>query len=135
MDEIKVIEWVVLYCKKELTSTDASELRRWLREDRMHVEIFRGYLKRYRRGRQLAFWDTADTSEAWCKIEKKIRRSDTGKRRWITRCYPYAAMLVLLLSVSLYWYMQQNADTSGEKSMAVLPGSSKAVLLLSDGSR
>ncbi|MCR9012887.1 FecR family protein [Gabonibacter chumensis] len=133
MDERKVIEWVVLYCKKELTSADASELRRWLREDQKHVEIFRGYLKRYRRGRQLAFWDMADTSEAWCKIEKKIRRSDTGKRRWITRYYPYAAMLVLLLSVSLYWYMQQNAGIPEEKIMAVLPGSSKAVLLLSDG--
>lgn len=132
MDEKRVIEWVVLYCKEELTSADADELENWLREDQRHVEIFREYLKKYHRGRQLAFWDTVDMGKAWCKIEKKIKRSG-GKIRRITRYYPYAAMFVLFLSVSIYWYAKQNTASSKEEIMAILPGSSKAILQLSDG--
>ena len=132
MDEKRVIEWVVLYSKEELTSADADELENWLREDQRHVEIFREYLKKYHRGRQLAFWDTVDTGKAWCKIEKKIKRSG-GKIRRITRYYPYAAMFVLFLSVSIYWYAKQNTASSKEEIMAILPGSSKAILQLSDG--
>lgn len=135
MDEKRVIELVVLYCREELTSLEAEELRCWLQENQKHAEVFRDYVRKYRRSRQVTFWEIADTNEAWHKIKKKIGSSESGKRKWLVRYYPYAAMFMLFLSASLYWYAGQNWDSPKKEILTVLPGSSKAILQLSDGKR
>ena len=130
MDDKRIIELVILYCKDELTASDCSELEIWLDEDQRHREIFRDYLGKYRKVRQTVFYDTLDEREAWHRLTRRI--TGTGRKKRIMRYYPYVASLVLLMVVSVFLYMR-GGMFSGRDVITVEPGSTKAVLQLSDG--
>ena len=132
MDEQKIIEWVISYCKDELTSSDAQALRLYLEEDEQHRVIFRAYLDKYRRMRQVGLYDGIDDLRAWKIIADRIKNDSIVRRHTrFRRYFSYAALLFLLVSVSVYLFIKDRND--GVDVEVVSPGLPMAVLQLSDG--
>lgn len=131
MDEKRIIEFVILYCRDELTASDATELDLWLKESERHRVLFTTYLERYRLARRVGFYDTMDERRAWSRLTRRIRYVGMGRKSRFTRYFPYVASFLLLVSVFSYTgYKYFGGDNVPN---IVEPGSSKAVLQLSDG--
>ena len=80
MDEKRIIEFVILYCRDELTASDATELDLWLKESERHRVLFTTYLERYRLARRVGFYDAMDECRAWSRLTRRIRY--VGMGRW-----------------------------------------------------
>lgn len=133
MDEKRIIELVILYSKDELTTSEASKLEIWLKVNEQNRGIFCDYLKRYRKARQIAFYDTVDEQRAWNQLARKIKRASISKKNRFVQYSLYAASLLLFVSFSLFLYIK-NGSVTTENSLRDIPsGSAKAMLQLSDG--
>ena len=133
MDEKRIIELVILYSKDELTTSEASELEIWLKVNEQNRGIFCDYLKRYRKARQIAFYDTVDEQRAWNQLARKIKCARISKKNRFVQYSLYAASLLLFVSFSLFLYIK-NGSVTTENSLRDIPsGSAKAMLQLSDG--
>lgn len=133
MDEKRIIELVISYCKDKLTASDASELKRWLKDDKRNQEVFRDYLNRYRKVRQVVFYDSMDERQAWNRLIQKIKHVEVSKRKRFVRYYPYVASFLLLVAFSAFLYTKDVFFTRDDSSGTIAPGSIKAMLQLSDG--
>lgn len=133
MDEKQLIEWVISYCKDELTSSEAKALQAYLDENEQHQVAFRAYLNKYRRMRQVGLYYSMDDRQAWEMISRRIGRGRATRGYTRFRRYlPYAALFAILVSVSVYFYTR-DTFRSGLSLATVHPGMPMAVLELSDG--
>lgn len=134
MDEEKWIEWVILYCKDELTPSDARALEAYLDGSEEQRTAFRECVKQYRRARQVGLYERLDDRRAWDVVVGRIRSKRGVRKGWrIARLLPYAAVAALLVFGSVYVYVKDNVASTETSWEIVPPGLSKAVLLLSDG--
>lgn len=132
MDEKRIIEFVILYCKDELTVSDAAELDLWLKESERHRVLFATYLDKYRRTRKVGFYDSIDDSRAWKLIAGRIKHDNMVRvSSRFRRYFSYAALLLLFVSVAIYFFVRDRSEEWN--AGGVSPGLPMAVLQLSDG--
>lgn len=98
MDEKRIIELVILYSKDELTTSEASKLEIWLKVNEQNRGIFCDYLKRYRKARQIAFYDTVDEQRAWNQLARKIKRASISKKNRFVQ-YSFVCGLSFIICV------------------------------------
>lgn len=132
MDEKRVIDLVVLYCKDELLSSEVRELQDWLQEDDKHREVFQGYLNQYRRTRKIAFCDKMDEEVAWKEVRRRIIRPErrSGMYRY-ARVAAVVAACVLLGGIA--FHLTRNFLPASVVVAELKPGTQKAILKMSDG--
>ena len=139
MDEI-VLKRIVDYCKGEITRKDFEELKKWLDENPDNQAVLKSYLELYKKGREIAFLENWDRDASWQRLSKRLRKNSGNLRigRIIRRTVAAAAACLFLVGGGYYYYMNSREGEQAVKSYALAliePGTTKAVLELSDGSR
>lgn len=134
MNETQLIDYIVRYCRHELSESEYSEFSSWL-EVEANRHQFEEYLKLYRKGRKAGCWDAMDERDAWKRIEEKISRKQSVKSPRIKSWWRYAAVVACVLGIGLAFYRLSVDEAADEYQVTaqVAPGSRKAVLHLSDG--
>ncbi len=118
-----------------LTTEEESMLSQWRQEDERHEAFFQKISSE-------KFWKEhpqaqyqKEIVEAWCRLsqQKQKRTRLLRLRRW-----SIAATIVLCLGGSSYWLFNSSSPTvtsSPTAEQAIIPGTYKAELILSDGAR
>lgn len=71
------------------------------------------------------------------RLQSRINRPSPSIRRWL----PYAAAVLIFLSIGIYWYTSNESNSLPAQQLSskygedVLPGGNRAMLTFSDGSR
>lgn len=64
MNEEKLIDYIIRYCKHELSDSEYTEFNFWL-EKEVNRRKFEDYLKLYKNGRKIGCWKAVDEMEAY----------------------------------------------------------------------
>ena len=94
-------------------SVEIRELMDWLNENDRHRQIFRTCVRETYLIRSGGRWEQIDVSRAKIKVFRRLR-----KRTVFRRLYPYAAVILLLFGVSLFFYQKHYFDTKREYSLS-----------------
>lgn len=130
----RISELIGKYMADDLTEAEQNELQEWTTASEAHKVRFEeitasGFAAGKRR--QLK---AVDIFRGWKELKEKQKRQ---KRRLLTmRVVKYAAMVLLLLSGGLYWFVGWEEDKQTELPIArdVLPKNPEVMLILADGS-
>lgn len=132
--EEDIIRFVVSFSKGELTAEELLELRKELTEDESKKAIFKKHLKLYGSLRGIGSIDKIEGDDAWKKINKRIN-TPAPRRVNLFSYIAYAASIIMILTVGGYLYFSNvKADRDMAGIHSIQPGTTKAVLTLSDGS-
>ena len=130
----KITDLILTYLKGELESEQMEELTEWLRESEENQLLFDRLTDVAYVEEEMREFQRYDSKEDWRKIERQIGFSRRNiKRRFLT----YAAMIVILMCIGgVVFYLQERGEPVIEdtgRPLSILPGSSKAVLMLENG--
>lgn len=111
-----------------LNEAEKEELEIWVNDHSGHRDFY-DFLRQKDFATDLDRYDFIDEEKGWQKCRKQncITRP-VRIYRWIS----VAAMLVILMGITIYWY--QSSPNIQQEMVAINPGSPKALLILSDGS-
>lgn len=110
-----------------ISPEEARELAAWLEEDERHYRQYERLLREdFSEG--VARFGSIDVKAGWQKYKKRYPVHRRLARYW----YGVAATIAVLISIGAWWF-SRNTDTQGLTEMDILPGTSKAVLVLEDG--
>lgn len=132
MDKVSNYQYIAsLILKKRLgtiSDPEKTELVAWLQENQMHRNLYKKLLHKDF-GEDFGNYRQIDVLAGLRKYRKAYfpRRISMAKR-WTS----VAAMLVMVLGISLFFYSRQNSNREG--ILSISPGSSQAVLVMHDGS-
>lgn len=131
--EDQVLEWFGAYCAGKLEQQEAESLKCWLDESAENRKTFEKYLrivKFYRM--EEGEWFISD-SKAWNVICRKIHKNR------IKRLFRYysaiAAMFVMLWGIGWLYLFSGISVRVPVVAETILPGTTKATLVLADGSK
>jgi transmembrane sensor len=132
-------EPIAKYLRNELTCAEKNELDEWLNSHPHNLELFNKLLDEALVNKKTEISSELEREKAWENIVKKTglnKSADSFKWR---RLLPYAAAIFLLFTAGI---VVTNYLTKGETPKALahhkqdlLPGSNKAILTLSNGSK
>ena len=133
-EEYKIAELIQRYLSGEATIEEIEQVKMWERKSARHremMEAFRqdGYLEI-----QIAEHDVFDREKGFRRFltSKKI----VDRRRWLRQLAVVAAIMIVMLSVVTWeWQSRKKSEIPVLANMTapILPGSSKAILILGDG--
>lgn len=135
--EEEILRLVTSFSKGELSEEEFTSLKELLEKDESNKAYFKKYLKFFNKTRGVGCWEQLDSEKAWASVSSEINKpalkvSSTNR---FMRVFAYAASVIILMAVVGYFY---NSNILNYRSMAkidsIKPGSTKAVLTLSDGS-
>lgn len=135
MNEEKLIDYIVRYCKHELSDCEYTELNSWLEED-VNRRKFEDYLKLYKNGRKIGCWKTIDKMKAWDKVVNRVSHVNASKSIRMKHWWRYVAVIVSILGVGFVYIYRSSLENHYEQNQTaviIAPGERKAVLHLSDG--
>jgi transmembrane sensor len=132
------IPWnsIVKNLKGHATPEEKTALEHWLNEDESHSQIFSEIQNVYNLTSNIPPYFYPDKEKAWRKIDRQTRNSSAKVRQLFNRLkYTAAAVILLLVSLTFFWYYQTNTQEvfqhyseiiapPGQKTMVVLPDSS-----------
>lgn len=135
MNEEKLIDYIIRYCKHELSDSEYTEFNFWL-EKEVNRRKFEDYLKLYKNGRKIGCWKAVDEMEAWNRVVSKVVRVSSKKSVRMKHWWRYVAVIVSILGVGLVYIYRAALETHYEQNQVaavIAPGERKAVLHLSNG--
>lgn len=132
-DKIEIADIVAKKLLKEerLSEGEGQQLRRWLEESGEHEELFQQVTGGQCLTEFRAIVRLSDQREQWQRLDRLTReKKSIGWRRWLA----YAAGVALLLSLGVWFGLQQTKEDKNVVRMAVIePGKTQALLRLGDG--
>ena len=116
-----------------LDEEEGRRLREWLEESEEHEELFRQVSGGKKNEEFQNIVRLSDRKEQWRRLERLTReRKSIGRRTWLA----YAAGMVLLLGLGLWFGLQRAGKDETVVRMAVIePGKTQALLILNDGQK
>lgn len=127
------------YLKGQLTTHEEQVLQAWLDADVKNREFMNKLRDQPALDNELEFFSSLDTVAAWEAIAAKSGKQPVKKRSLPVMKYA-AAIALLLLSATVFFYTRQKAPTvavtkvPGSYQKDLAPGGDKAQLTLADGS-
>ena len=107
------------------------ELEAWLKESEENRDFYTKVLSHSYVEEGLEEYKQYDADDAWKQLKAKIR---PRKRRFFVRLLPYAAIFAGIIGLTVLWQTQDSEPVQREMTtVAILPGSPKAQLVLSNG--
>lgn len=106
-------------------------LQNWLEEDPEHLEFYEQARRFYAEGSH--FGDQEGLKKAW----KSVRQRTLYTQRTFVRLATFASGIAasILIAAGLFYLTNKNPETGIIGNARITPGTDKAVLILSDGSR
>src|SRR6056297_1766711 len=105
------IPWncIVNKLRSQATQEEQELLENWLKEDESHSKILSEIQNVYTLTSSIPPFFHPDKEKAWRKIESQTRKSALKGRQLFSRSkYAAAAVILLLVSFSLFWIYQAN---------------------------
>ena len=112
---------------EELSNAEKEELTFWLQESPRNKKIY-AYLRKKDLSTDVSRYQSIRIAEG---LEKYHRRYAQKQKRIYTRWYWAVAVAILFFSVSALFFYQE--ESTAPVSVAITPGSSKAMLVLNNG--
>ncbi|MDD4190110.1 MAG: DUF4974 domain-containing protein [Mangrovibacterium sp.] len=106
-------------------------LQNWLEEDPEHLEFYEQARRFYAEGSH--FGDQEGLRKAWKSVRRKTRATRGAIVRLATIASGIAASILIV--AGLFYLTNKNPETGIIGNARITPGTDKAVLILSDGSR
>ncbi len=132
MEEM-IFQWIADYCAGRLDAETAGKLRRWVDKAPENRELFEKYVRLVKMHRMVAGGQQLDDRAAWNKLYGKLRR--TRKRRWMNYAVSTAAAVLLIVGIGVQWWLKQSETGTSPVITQILPGTTKATLVLANGSQ
>lgn len=127
----KIVKLLLADRERELTDAERSELQEWLKEDPGHQALIDSLSKEEHIESKLKELFSYDRDKAYSRFLKKV---NVGRSFRIPHLLRYAALLIPFF-FALYFIYQQNMKEKAVSEMTseIQPGTSKALLELTDG--
>ncbi|WPU92021.1 FecR family protein [Mucilaginibacter sabulilitoris] len=130
---------IAKYLRNELTAQEKNELEQWLQSDERNQELFRKLIDEANINNELELLSATNKDKAWKNIVKKTGfKSAEDKPKITGRLLGYAAAIAVLLALGITLSKYKKGDEQkvlAHQQKDLLPGGSKAVLTLADGSQ
>jgi hypothetical protein len=133
-------ELIAKHLRNELTDEEKNELDQWLNLDPVNLELFNKLLDEVLTDEKTEIFSGLDKEKAWENIVKKTGlNKPTGTLFGWKRLLPYAAAIFLLFTTGIvitrYLIKKDVPKSLAHHKQDILPGSNKAILTLSNGSK
>lgn len=121
------------FCNENLTIEQEKELKSWILFNKKEYERLEGYFKEDNFTANSAF----DSEKAWKTVETKLLLQTNTKKRRITLYLAYAASVLLILSLALFYSLKPKIstfayDNTGLTNKNIMLPDSTSVLLFSN---
>jgi hypothetical protein len=133
-------ELIAKYLHNELTNEDKKILEQWLKSDPGNLKLFNKLVDETMTMEQMEIFSLSEKELAWENIVKKtdFKESYGSRSRW-RLLYPYAAAIFVLFTTGIaltrYFIKKEIPKSLGHHKPDILPGSSKAILTLANGTK
>ena len=117
------------------TIADRDAIERWRKSDKSNDDLLESFRDAKNIESDLNFFANLDEDGAWCNIQQTPRKLNKNYRHFLR----VAAILVVLLGVSLFYVLQQDGKVSDKVSATppvkkdISPAQPGALLVLADG--
>jgi hypothetical protein len=114
-------------------------LKNWIDESEANHELFSKLTDPDHLEKQLDYWNKIDNNSAWEKLQRKLGVEEAPRRFKYLSLLKYAAAVVVLLTVSILIY--RDNDKAVKKPVdkiargVISPGSNHAILILDNGQK
>lgn len=129
----RISELIGKYMAGDLTAAEENELQEWLVASEDHKVWFEKTTAQEFIAEKRRHLKAVDLIGGWKELQERQKRQ---KQRFvITRAVKYVAMVLILLSAGLYWFVGQkeNKQTILPMAQNVLPENQKVMLIMADG--
>lgn len=136
MNADQIIEWVVDYCRGQMSDREKQDFESWLGEDENNPALFTHYKKTYINARQAVFLKHVDEDRAWENIVNEFKTTD--KR--VVPVWMFYAAAVCIVAVLSTWFVWNevskiNTDSHHDFEQLAETGCRRAILTLDDGTQ
>ncbi|MBD0830548.1 FecR family protein [Aestuariibaculum sediminum] len=131
--KFKIAELISKSLSQTITSEEQIELNIWL-QDKEAQKLYKEIIDERNLNAKYEFYKSINTNKKYNKLQDRIKASKRTRR--IKQVFKYAAILVLMVSVTFYWQYrsnQQDIIITQETLKEIQPGYSRATLILADG--
>lgn len=133
MEKILHEQYIVLLIVKQmcnaLTPEEEAELQNWIEADEEHLKAYE-LLRQTKPEEERERYARLDAGKAWKKYKARYGKKSPRKISYWTTVIT-AAMVILAIGILIFFKSGRDADPLA----SIVPGSSKAVLILEDGSQ
>lgn len=129
----RIAHLILLYQQNKASEEQLKELNQWLCESSDNSKWFEKILHRTYHEENLATFGKFDSRKEWPNVQRKLKKPH---RHILRHLLPYAALLIIGLAAwILTWQEQLQAPVQTPiTATEIMPGSSRARLILDDGS-
>ena len=132
MDQF-ILEWIADYCTGRINAEEAGKLREWIDKASENRELFEQYLKTVKINRMVEGADWLDEERAWQELAGKIRRGRI--KSFYRRLSLGAAVVIIFIGLGMAFWQRNKLPEQEVQLIQILPGSTKATLILANGSQ
>ena len=132
MDQF-ILEWIADYCIGRINAEEAGKLREWIDKASENRELFEQYLKTVKINRMVEGADWLDEERAWQELAGKIRRGRI--KSFYRRLSLGAAVVIIFIGLGMAFWQRNKLTEQEVQLIQILPGSTKATLILANGSQ
>ena len=132
MDQF-ILEWIADYCTGRINAEEAGKLREWIDKASENRELFEQYLKTVKINRLVDGADWLDEERAWQELAGKIRRGRI--KSFYRRLSLGAAVVIIFIGLGMAFWQRNKLTLHEVQLIQILPGSTKATLILANGSQ
>ena len=132
MDQF-ILEWIADYCTGRINAEEAGKLREWIDKASENRELFEQYLKTVKINRMVEGADWLDEERAWQELAGKIRRGRI--KSFYRRLSLGAAVVIIFIGLGMAFWQRNKLTEQEVHLIKFLPGSTKATLILANGSQ
>lgn len=134
-NSFKIADLIVKSIKGTISSTEQVELDQWIKESSDNLSVFEKATDPKSQLNKLEIYQLFKKDKAWSKLESELFQAKTVQltsRKWML--YAASILFPLLITISIFYvYDREETTTLSDIDTVVMPGSQKAVLLLSNG--
>lgn len=130
---------IIKFLKNELQGSEKEDFEQWRSANPENEALIESFRDTATVQKEIDYFNAVDVKAGWDAVAAKITQQPVKRFKW-NRVIRYSAAAVLLLSagVGAYIYTSKNIHETNiaglEKAYDIMPGSSKAILSMSDGS-
>ena len=132
MDQF-ILEWIADYCTGRINAEEAGKLREWIDKASENRELFEQYLKTVKINRMVEGADWLEEERAWQELAGKIRRGRI--KSFYRRLSLGAAVVIIFIGLGMAFWQRNKLTEQEVQLIQILPGSTKATLILANGSQ
>ncbi len=128
-----ILECIVDYCTGKIDAERGKVLRKWINAAPENRELIEQYLKTAKINRIIGEMGRMDEERAWLELSDKIRRRRS--RSLYRRLSALAASVIILVGLGMVFWLNSKPAEQDVQLIQILPGSTKATLILANGSQ